>query len=222
MQPLTARLAEGFATIALGHVGREYPNKLDQVLAGAGDLAGPRALHPIYLRAVSTGTRPCTATGCWRGRCGGFRASAPRRRSAPGWTRRSVRRTSPANWPIWRGPGAGGFERPYGWAWLVMLQAELEAHETEEGRRWADACGRWRGPSRGAFSVGCRRPPIRSGSARTAQLGLRPGAGARLRASCRGSGLRQGAAGGRRGAGSRRTPMCGRWSRAVRISSRRR
>src|SRR5579864_8627851 len=45
---MTAELAERFARIALGHVGREFPNKLDQVLTGPGDLASPRALHPIF------------------------------------------------------------------------------------------------------------------------------------------------------------------------------
>jgi hypothetical protein len=36
-------------------------------------------------------------------------------------------------------PGASGFERPYGWAWLLMLQAELDVHDTNEGRRWGAA-----------------------------------------------------------------------------------
>src|SRR5690606_38643174 len=35
-------------------------------------------------------------------------------------------------------PEARGFERPYGWAWLWMLAAELERHDTYEGRRWAE------------------------------------------------------------------------------------
>src|SRR5512136_608987 len=48
MQTLTPDLADSFARIALGHVGREFPNKLDQVLTDAGDLASPRALHPIF------------------------------------------------------------------------------------------------------------------------------------------------------------------------------
>src|SRR5262249_46473484 len=30
----------------------------------------------------------------------------------------------------------GTFERPYGWAWLLMLSAELSRHETDAGRRW--------------------------------------------------------------------------------------
>jgi hypothetical protein len=32
-------------------------------------------------------------------------------------------------------PTSAGFERPYGWAWLLMLSAELERHE---GRPWAE------------------------------------------------------------------------------------
>src|SRR3954469_20693862 len=45
---LTPELASQFARIALGHVGREYPNKLDHVLDGRGDIRGPRDLHPIF------------------------------------------------------------------------------------------------------------------------------------------------------------------------------
>ena len=40
--------AAQFAGIALGHVGREYPNKLGQVLTADADLAPPRLLHPIF------------------------------------------------------------------------------------------------------------------------------------------------------------------------------
>ena len=32
-----------------------------------------------------------------------------------------------------------GFERPYGWAWLLMLQAELKRHDGKGGRGWASA-----------------------------------------------------------------------------------
>src|SRR5579871_6548990 len=48
MQGLTSELAARFAEIALGHVGREFPNKLDQVLNGPGDLRTPAELHPIF------------------------------------------------------------------------------------------------------------------------------------------------------------------------------
>src|SRR5690349_2885816 len=45
---LTLDQADAFAGIALGHVTREYPNKLDHVLAVAEDALTPRALHPVF------------------------------------------------------------------------------------------------------------------------------------------------------------------------------
>jgi hypothetical protein len=37
------------------------------------------------------------------------------------------------------GPSGTVNERPYGWAWLVMLHAECQAHEGERHQRWARA-----------------------------------------------------------------------------------
>jgi hypothetical protein len=34
---------------------------------------------------------------------------------------------------------ADPFERPYGWAWLLMLASELELHKNAAGQRWAAA-----------------------------------------------------------------------------------
>jgi hypothetical protein len=45
---LDATLASKFARLALGHLTREYPNKLDHVMGSAADAQGPRALHPIF------------------------------------------------------------------------------------------------------------------------------------------------------------------------------
>ena len=45
---LDAGMASRLAAIALGHVGREYPNKLDHVLTGRKDVKSPRALHPVF------------------------------------------------------------------------------------------------------------------------------------------------------------------------------
>lgn len=63
-QPITldAALASKFAQVALGHLTREYPNKLDHVMAGEADVQGPQALHPIFT-AASTGIPACMATG---------------------------------------------------------------------------------------------------------------------------------------------------------------
>ncbi len=43
---LNQDLALKFAQLALGHVRRPYPFKLDQVLAGDADVRPPRMLHP--------------------------------------------------------------------------------------------------------------------------------------------------------------------------------
>src|SRR5512145_1906867 len=45
---LTPAIAEKFAALALAHVEREYPNKMDHVMGGPADVIGPRAAHPIF------------------------------------------------------------------------------------------------------------------------------------------------------------------------------
>ncbi len=45
---LDADLASHMARIALGHVRKEYPHKLDHVLTGDEDALPPRVLHPIF------------------------------------------------------------------------------------------------------------------------------------------------------------------------------
>ena len=48
MHELTADLANRFATIALGHVEREYPNGLQHAMAGPEAAVTPRGLHPVF------------------------------------------------------------------------------------------------------------------------------------------------------------------------------
>ena len=44
--------ASGLARIALGHVEREYPNVLFQIVAGPDDIATPRVLHPVFFGSL--------------------------------------------------------------------------------------------------------------------------------------------------------------------------
>ena len=48
MTDLTADTAARFMALTLGHLGREYPHKLDHVLDGPEDVQSPSALHPIF------------------------------------------------------------------------------------------------------------------------------------------------------------------------------
>ena len=135
---LTPEIASRFAEIALGHVGGEYPNKLDHVITGPGDLEGPRALHPIFCGSFD-----------WHSSVHSHWLLARVLRRFPGidvserilaWLDAAFTDANVAGELAYLArPSASGFERPYGWAWLVMLQAELERHQTPAGRRWAAA-----------------------------------------------------------------------------------
>ena len=125
---LTPQTANRFAEIALGHVTREYPHKLDQVLEGPEDLRSPRELHPIFFGSFD-----------WHSCVHGY------------WLLLRTRRLCP-DLPAAPRVGAlldemlepdkvagellyldraytGGFERPYGWAWLLALHREAQRHE---------------------------------------------------------------------------------------------
>jgi hypothetical protein len=125
---LTPGLASQFARIALSHVGREYPNKMDHVLDGPDDIRGPRDLHPIYFGSFD-----------WHSCVHGYwtlatvlrlhpeipEADAIRRQFDKAFSNGNVA----AEVAYLARSSARGFERPYGWAWLLMLQAELLRHD---------------------------------------------------------------------------------------------
>jgi hypothetical protein len=130
---LTAELASSFARIALGHIAREYPHKLDHVLDGDQDALGPRTLHPIYFGSFDW--HSCvhgywTLATCLRLFPDIPEAPAIRARFDEAFTRENVA----AEVAYLARPSARGFERPYGWGWLLKLQAELLAHD---GQSWA-------------------------------------------------------------------------------------
>ena len=138
MPVLTPALASRFAGLALGHVTREYPNKLDHVLAGPEDVRGPRALHPVFYGSFD-----------WHSCVHGYWLLARVLRRVPALPEASaIRACFDAHLTPDRvagevaylaRPAARGFERPYGWAWLLALAAELARHTTGDGRRWAAA-----------------------------------------------------------------------------------
>ncbi|THD75113.1 MAG: DUF2891 domain-containing protein [Phenylobacterium sp.] len=132
---LTPALASQFAKIALGHVSREYPNKLDHVLEGDADARGPRDLHPIFYGSFD-----------WHSCVHGYWLLASLLRREPGIAEAGqIHALFDAQLTPLKVAGelhylqrgaARGFERPYGWAWLLMLQAELLRHDHH---RWAAA-----------------------------------------------------------------------------------
>jgi len=125
---LNSNLASHMARTALGHVRKEYPNKLDQVLLGDEDLAPPHVLHPIFYGSFD-----------WHSCVHGW------------WTLLTLRRLFPdiaeaqaiaelasdsftaekvaGELAFLDRPLSRGFERPYGMAWLLYLHLEATRHQ---------------------------------------------------------------------------------------------
>ena len=135
---LTGEVASSFARIALGHVTREYPHKLDHVLTDEADALGPRALHPIFYGSFDW--HSCVH-GYWLlARLLRRRPDVPEAQAIRALMNEHLTDANVAGELAYlHRPTSGGFERPYGWAWLLMLAAELAQHQDEDGRRWSAA-----------------------------------------------------------------------------------
>jgi len=131
-----ATLAQ-FARLALAHVEREYPNLLYHVLSGDADIASPRALHPVFYGSMD-----------WHSCVHGYWLLATVLRRAPRlelcaeiralFDRQLTPAKIAAEIAYFDRPLRGIFERPYGWAWLLMLAAELHRHGGA-AERWSAA-----------------------------------------------------------------------------------
>lgn len=137
MAELDAPLASRLARIALGHVGREYPNALVQMIAGPEDLGTPRGLHPIFFGSFD-----------WHSSVHSHWLLARLLRHDPALDEAATIRAHfdeaftaekvAGERAYLARPTSRGFERPYGWAWLLMLAAELSFHTDPDGRRWSE------------------------------------------------------------------------------------
>ena len=131
---LTQETATRFAQAALGHVAREYPHKLDHVMDGDADVRPPRELHPCFFGSFD-----------WHSCVHGW------------WTLLTLRRLFPESdearaietlgretfttdklaveLAYAQRPSSRGFERPYGWGWLLYLHHEAARHDEEWAAR---------------------------------------------------------------------------------------
>ena len=126
-------LAAGFAGIALGHVTRDYPYKPDHVLLSDEDARPPRDLHPIFYGSFD-----------WHSCVHGWWTLLTLRRLFPGNDEAvSTAKLADASFTPDKvavelayldRPMSAGFERPYGWGWLLYLHLEASRHED---RGWA-------------------------------------------------------------------------------------
>jgi hypothetical protein len=124
---LTEEIARSFARIALDHVARPFPYKDDHVFTGPDDLRLPQGAHPVFFGSYD-----------WHSCVHGW------------WMLLTLLRLYPAmpeaaeiamlagdtftedklatELAYLDRPSARGFERPYGWGWLMYLHHEAEQH----------------------------------------------------------------------------------------------
>ncbi|MFH8221138.1 DUF2891 domain-containing protein [Streptomyces sp. NPDC018057] len=136
--PLASHAAP-FARLALANITREYPNFPAHLVASPDEDTRPSTLHPAFYGAYDWHSavhmhwllvrllRRCGGTPALPGTAP-FTAVLDRHLTTEHLTREAAYLLDRPS-----------FERPYGWAWLLMLAAECRAHGGEPGARWAEA-----------------------------------------------------------------------------------
>ena len=162
-----------FARLALANIDREYPSKLDHVLASAADVAPPRDLHPAFFGSFDW--HSCVHAHWLLVRVLQVHPGLPEARSI-----RSAldARLAPAaiagELAYLRRPEARTFERSYGWAWLLKLAETLSASNDSDAVRWSSSLA----PLAGAFAdryrtwLDAATYPIRHGTHTNSAFGL--------------------------------------------------
>lgn len=126
--------AEHLAAIALGHVEREFPNHITHLMHGPDDAARPSVLHPIFYGSFDWHSCVHSYWLLARLAAGDTLSSESRAAIISLFERRIATDAVAGERAYFHPPGRAGFERPYGWAWLVKLAAELVDHPLDELR----------------------------------------------------------------------------------------
>lgn len=138
--PLADADALRLADTALAALRQRFPHKLDHLILHADDRPAPGVIHPVF-------------DGCydWHSSVHMHWSLLRLLRRQPDLPLASEiaahfdAHFTPARVAVERDyaaqPQRGSFERPYGWAWLLALQAELDAPDASLPRRaaWAEA-----------------------------------------------------------------------------------
>ncbi|HEY1415931.1 MAG TPA: DUF2891 domain-containing protein [Caulobacteraceae bacterium] len=128
MSDRLAEYAPSLAGIALGHVAREFPYASVHVMTGPNDMLAPIERHPIFYGSFDW--HSCVHSHWLLARVlrlfpDGDVAAAIRKHFEQAFTVEKVAIEA----AYFRRPTSRGFERPYGWAWLLKLAGELRRQD---------------------------------------------------------------------------------------------
>jgi hypothetical protein len=122
---LSPDLAAQLATRALANVGTEYPFHLLHLANDAREIAPPRALHPLFFGSYDW--HSCVHMHWSLLRCLRRFPDLPLAAAiAAHFDARLTPAAVAGECAYFSAAGRASFERPYGWAWLLALDAELQ------------------------------------------------------------------------------------------------
>ena len=136
---ISPELADRFARLALNCVQQEFPNKISRTTNTAEAIGRPKDLFPVFY-------------GCfdWHSAVHGHWLLVRQLRVGPqdaAWRGDAVAKLNANITPEnvagelvnFRRPARGSWERPYGWAWVLQLTAELREWDDPNAKRWLAA-----------------------------------------------------------------------------------
>ena len=158
MSRLDADTARGLARVALANVARAYPHKLDHLLASPDEQLDHRRIHPAFFGSYdwhSAVHMHWSLARIWK-----LFPKLPDTQAIGELLDEHLSVPSiAAELAYFRSPAGRTFERPYGWAWLLKLQAELA------GTRWEKAVAALAAELAGRLARYLQAPyPVRAGS----------------------------------------------------------
>lgn len=136
-RPTLTELAPHLAETALSNVTREFPNAVAHVVEGPDDIARPRLLHPSFYGAYDWHSAVHMHWLLVR-----LLRDHPHRIDAPRVRTQLTAHLAPDPLGVEAAylRACPGFERPYGWAWLLALAAAcVEPHPDDEIAAWGRA-----------------------------------------------------------------------------------
>lgn len=139
MQSISPELSERFSRLALDCVQKEFPNKISRTTDTAEEIGRPRDLFPAFYGCFDWHS---AVHGHWLLvrllRVGELnpevRAEAIAKLDA-----NINAETIAGEVANFRRAARGSWERPYGWAWLLQLTAELREWDDPDAKRWLNA-----------------------------------------------------------------------------------
>jgi hypothetical protein len=133
---LTREQASHFAALAMKGLTKEFPNKMDHVMEGPEAVQSPRALHPAFYGCFDWHS---SVHGHWMLiRLLKLHPELPEAPAIRAALRANLTKENLAAEAAYlQRPGTAGFERTYGWAWLLKLAEELHGWEDADGKEWA-------------------------------------------------------------------------------------